>query len=166
MRLQRRFGPQDWEVRCPPRQRGRDCASAHNTGTARTKRGAPRAHSFERKTTTSDCAACQRWFPHSTAIELVTAEGLSRIELDMLGGSGSVLLFRGTPDVQERCSPHGWPTSALPVFGLPPTRTNAVNLEHVDGARLDADSRIIPMPRCLPMSFPWSLFFTQDTDRQ
>ena len=34
-----------------------------------------------------------------------------------------------------------------------------VNLEHVDGAHVDGDSRVIAMPRRLPMSVSLSLFF-------
>ena len=83
----------------------------------------------------------------------------------MLGGSGSVLLFCGTADVQEAVHRMGGPLRLSQFFGMPPTRTNSVSLQHVDGARLDADSRIIPMPRSLPMTFSWSLF-TQNVDEQ
>ena len=51
-------------------------------------------------------------------------------------------------------------------FGMPAVRAGDVSELFADRQALNPDDMLIPMPRCLPMEFSWSLFFAQEVGEE
>ena len=113
-----------------------------------------------------DARRTNRRFAPPPRVDLLTAEGLGRIEVELPDDQDFSSLYCGTADVQDAFHRMGIPLWLSRWFGLPRFRAGDVGItETVDGV-VDPDDWVTPMPRCLPMGFSWSLFFAQDVDEE
>ena len=94
-------------------------------------------------------------------VELVSGEGLSQFELDISDGEGSVPVCGGISDVHDAFHFVWMPMWLSRYFGMPAGRAGNVGEEFAGGQALNPDDMLIPLPRCLPMEFSWSLFFAR-----
>jgi len=119
-----------------------------------------------------DCRRTNRRFRAPPGVDLLTSEGLSRIEVESEAGLQAdeverrLQVYLGTADVKDcfhrmRIEPplsqwFCYPVGTAKEFGL----TGQV----IDGQTLTAESAVWPCAAALPMGWTWSLFFAESAN--
>ena len=117
-----------------------------------------------------DARRANHHFERPPHVDLLTAEGLSNIEID-LGGEESdspsletLVFFLGTADVEDCFHRILIPDWLSDYFGLEPLYASEIGMngKTVGGVVLGPDTAIYPCPRSMPTGFGWSLDFARD----
>ena len=113
-----------------------------------------------------DCRRANILFLEPPGVDLVTSEGLSRIEVENENGDDSDLMaalrvFLGSADVADCFHRMRLKGKIRRYFCWPPILAGSVGISFADGKRVEADEWIWPMSNCLPMGWTWSLHFAQ-----
>ena len=109
-------------------------------------------------------------FASPPGVSLVTAEGLSRLEVepnDDAGPAGPMRFTLGTSDISDAFHRFRIDRPMSGYFCLRPVAAAELGLggRMLGGRRLRDDSLIVPACAALPMGFTWSLFFCQEVGR-
>ncbi|CAK0905694.1 unnamed protein product [Prorocentrum cordatum] len=118
-----------------------------------------------------DCRPAGRLFRSPPGVDLVSGDGLSRIERwttsgadrgeepgGALGGLGTWLGVSDVKDCFHRLLLDDGP-GLQECFGYPSLRAAELGLAHLEGEPLARDALVHPLARALPMGWAWSLCF-------
>ena len=126
-----------------------------------------------------DARRANRHFRRPPHVNLCTAEGISRFEveipdhIDPYSVEGETMVANivaalGILDVRDCFHRLEMPPWLSPYFCFWPVKAKDVGLtgEALDGETLGAMDHVYPMCRCLPMGFSWALFLAQRFNEQ
>ena len=124
-----------------------------------------------------DARRANAHFRDPPGVELLSSEGLARIEVQMPDAGFSSYedlraalqaqqVYIGMADVKD-CFRRMRIDSALSqYFCLPPVKAGAFGVTEVEGAKVRTSTAIYPCWQVLPMGFSWSLYFAQRANEE
>ena len=99
-------------------------------------------------------------------MDLVTGEGLGRIEIETGVDDEPVPIWSGTADIRDAFHRMGMPEWLRRYFALPPLTARELGITSLEGVALQPDDKVWPLPRALPMGFSWSFYYCQEADEE
>ncbi|CAK0831182.1 unnamed protein product [Prorocentrum cordatum] len=124
-----------------------------------------------------DARRANAHFRDPPGVELLSSEGLARIEVhmpdtgfssyeDLRAALEAQQVYIGMADVKD-CFHRMRIDSALSqYFCLPPVKVGAFGVAEVEGAKVQTSTAIYPCWQVLPMGFSWSLYFAQRANEE
>ncbi|CAK0809789.1 unnamed protein product [Prorocentrum cordatum] len=124
-----------------------------------------------------DARRANAHFRDPPGVELLSSEGLARIEVhmpdtgfssyeDLRAALEAQQVYIGMADVKD-CFHRMRIDSALSqYFCLPPVKAGAFGVTEVEGAKVQTSTAIYPCWQVLPMGFSWSLYFAQRANEE
>ncbi|CAK0838915.1 unnamed protein product [Prorocentrum cordatum] len=115
-----------------------------------------------------DCRRSNALFRPSPGVDLLSGEGLGRVEMPVMedssfAGLGAVLGVGDVADCFHRMKLQG---DIRHYFCWPPLDAALAGETLVEGRPVRAGEQVWPMSQSLPMGFPWSLYFAQAANQR
>ena len=114
-----------------------------------------------------DCRRTNQLFLDPPGVDLVTGEGLSKIELDWEEPPDfmqDICIAFGEGDVSDCFHRMRWEGGIRNYFCWPPVLAGEVGVTMVEGISVKPGTKIWPAQKSLPMGFTWALYFAQSAN--